>query len=238
MAKKRSKVYFTKETENAIVEYNELDDQTTKSILYKEKIEKPINKLVENIINRFKFPYFADAQSDLKADVVSFLVMNMSKYVQEKGRAFSYFSILAKNYLILGNNEQYKFRKIQHRINIPEGEFAFDIVDEDKQRKQEDDTPEFVTMMVEYWENNLTTVFTKRQEIMIADAVLTLFKRSINIENFNKKALYLMIREMTGLRTQYITAVVNKMREHINVLMEQYNSTGYFDTETCLDEFT
>jgi len=171
-------------------------------------------------------------------DTVSFLVMQMGKYMQEKGRAFSYFSILAKNYLILGNNEHWKLLKQSQRINTNASEYAFDIVDELQNQRQNDDIPEYVRLMLEYWENNLTTVFVKRQEMMIADAVLTLFRRSINIENFNKKALYLMIREMTGLRTQYITAVVNKMREHNDILIEEYNAIGYFDTEMCLDDFT
>lgn len=162
----------------------------------------------------------------------------MNKYQQEKGRAFSYFSILAKNYLILGNNEHWKYKKSSHRIDTNASEHAFDIIDEDQDQKQNDDTPEFVRLMLEYWETHLASVFSKRQEMMIADAVLTLFRRSINIENFNKKALYLMIREMTGLRTQYITAVVNKMREHNDVLMEEYNAIGYFDTKKCLDDFT
>jgi hypothetical protein len=192
---------------------------------------------VESIINRFKFPHFQDASIDLQGDTISFLVMQMHKYQQEKGRAFSYFSILTKNYLILGNNEHWKFKKISQRIDANASEYAFDVIDEAQHRKQNDDIPEFVKMMLDYWENNLTTVFVKRQEMMIADAVLTLFRRSINIENFNKKALYLMIREMTGLRTQYITAVVNKMKEHNVILMEEYNAIGYFDTKMCLEEF-
>lgn len=163
--------------------------------------------------------------------------MQMNKYQQEKGRAFSYFSILAKNYLILGNNEHWKFKKTSQRIDTNASEYAFDIVDEGLEKKRNSDIPEYVKLMLEYWENNLTSVFIKRQEIMIADAVLTLFRRSINIENFNKKALYLMIREMTGLRTQYITAVVNKMRDHNNILIDEYNAIGYFDTEMCLDDF-
>jgi len=234
----RNRIYFTKETENAIVDLNESDDQILKSKIYSEKIEKPLNRLVENIINRFKFPHFKDASIDLQADTVSFLVMQMDKYHQEKGRAFSYFSILAKNYLILGNNEHWKLKKQSHRIDTNASEHAFDIIDELQDIRQNDETPEFVRLMLAYWENNLTNVFSKRQEIQIADAVLTLFRRSVNIENFNKKALYLMIREMTGLRTQYITAVVNKMRVHNDILVKEYNAIGYFDTEMCLDDFT
>ena len=206
-------------------------------MIYKQKIEKPLNKLVENIINRFKFPYFEETHTNLQADVVSFLVLNMHKYIQEKGKAFAYFSILAKNYLILGNNERYKFKKIQQRIDTTEGEYGFDIIDEEQHERFNSDVPEYIDMMLDYWDNNLASVFNKRQEIMIADAVLNLFRRSRNIENFNKKALYLMIREMTGLRTQYITSVINKMREHNTELLRQYNSVGYFNTQMCLDDF-
>jgi len=233
----RNKIYFTKDAENAIVECNEMEDQVKKSKVYRERIEKPLNKLVENIINRFKFPYFQEISENLQFEVVSFLVLNMHKYQQDKGKAFSYFSILAKNHLILNNTDEYKYKKIKQRIDVSENDYVFDIVDEDQERKFNDDVPEFIVLMIEYWENNLSYIFTKRQEIMIADAIITLFKRSHSIENHNKKSLYLMIREMTGLRTQYITAVVNKMREHIIFLQESYNSTGYFDTNDSLDKF-
>ena len=59
--KKKSRIYFGSEAEEAIVEYNKLEDAELKEKLYKEKIEYPLNKLVENIINRVKFPYFFDS---------------------------------------------------------------------------------------------------------------------------------------------------------------------------------
>ena len=195
-----------------------------------------MNKLAENIINRFKFPYFQDASENLQADVISFLILNLDKYDQQKGAAFSYFSILAKNYLILGNQEEYKFRKSQQIIDPGNPEYGFDLVDEDQDRKFNDDMPEFVDLMLEYWDNNIQKIFTKRQEIQIADAILNLFRRAHNVENFNKKALYLMIREMTGLRTQYITTVVNKMRQHNDELKRQFLENGSFNVIESLDD--
>lgn len=235
--KKRRRIYFTQDTENAIVEYNESVNPAKKSKIYENKIATPLNKLVENVINRFKFPYFKEVSEDLQADVISFLIMNMHKYQQEKGRAFSYFSILAKNYLILGNNDYYKIKKMKQRIDIPEGEYVHEIMDEEQDRILNDDVPEFVGMMVEYWDNNLSQIFTKQHEIAIANAIMTLFKHSPTIENYNKKALYLMIREMTGLKTQYITSVVNKMKEHNKLLLDEYNKEGYFDTSESIDDF-
>ena len=222
-------IYFSKAVENAIVEYNETQNFVIKSKIYREQIDKPLKKLVENIINRFKFPYFKLASEDLHAEVVSFLVLNMSKYDQEKGKAFSYFSILAKNHLIMNNTDEYKELKRQRRIDVSDGEHSFDIIDENQDRHFNDDTPEFIEKMIEYWEHNLCYIFTKKQELMIADSIMTLFKRIHLIENFNKKSLYVLIREMTGLRTQYITTVINKMKKHIDHLQTSYNNTGYFN---------
>ena len=55
---------------------------------------------------------------EVKHEVVSFLVMNMHKFKEGKGKAFSYFSIVAKNYLILNNNKNYKMGKIHSKIDV------------------------------------------------------------------------------------------------------------------------
>lgn len=161
----------------------------------------------------------------------------MDQYDQAKGKAYSFFSIIAKNYLILNNTNEYKHRKIQQRIDIIENEYVFDIVDEDQEQKFNDDVPDFVNLMIEYWENNLSYIFTKQNEIKIAHAIISLFNRVHSIESYNKKFLYILIREMTGLRTQYITSVINKMKEHLVVLQKNYNDEGYFDTNDTIDDF-
>ncbi len=80
--------------------------------------------------------------------------------------------------------------------------------------------------MLKYWDQNLTRVFTKKRDIQIADAVLELFRRSRYIENFNKKHLYLLIREMTDCKTHYITKVVNEMKKHQVKMLNDYLDHG------------
>ena len=82
--------------------------------------------------------------------------------------------------------------------------------------------------MVTYWDDNLTKLFRKKRDIQIADAVIELFKRRGDLENFNKKALYIMIREMTDVKTQHITKVVNQMKSHYLQISENYYETGSF----------
>jgi uncharacterized C2H2 Zn-finger protein len=82
--------------------------------------------------------------------------------------------------------------------------------------------------MLAYWDKHLTTIFNKKRDIQIADAVLELFRRSDYIENFNKKHLYLLIREMTDCKTHYITKVVNIMKQHQRKMLNEYLEHGDF----------
>ena len=84
--------------------------------------------------------------------------------------------------------------------------------------------------MLDYWDNNLTNIFKRQKDILVADAVLEIFRRRENIENFNKKALYILIREMTGSKTQHITRIVNMMKKYNSQLMMEFQNTGQIDT--------
>ena len=102
MPRKKSKgrMYFDMDVQNAIIEYNSNpENYSLRNKLYKDEIHPAFDKLSENIINTFKFTYFDDVFDDVKHEVVAFMVMNIHKYDHTKGsKAFSYFSIVAKNY--------------------------------------------------------------------------------------------------------------------------------------------
>ena len=117
--KAKRKVYFGQEVQDAIIEYNESNDSVERNEIYSTRIHKAFDKLAENIINTFKFTYFDYGFDDIKHEVVAFMVMNMHKYNHEKGsKAFSYFSIVGKNYLILYNNNNYKYKQTVLQIAI------------------------------------------------------------------------------------------------------------------------
>ena len=117
MAKKKN-YYFTQETEDAIILYNKEENPVIRNVIYNKHIDYPFDKLAENIIHTFKFYYFDVSPNEVKHEVVSFLVMNMHKFKEGKGKAFSYFSVVAKNYLILNNNANYKKYKTHHDLIV------------------------------------------------------------------------------------------------------------------------
>ena len=221
--KKKSKIYFGTPVQNAIIRYNENDNPVIKNRIYKEHIAAAFN-----LIHTFKFYYFDYPFEEVKHEVVAFLVMQMPKYNVEKGRAFSYFSVVGKNWLILHNNNNYKKMKIHDQITVLD--YNRNVTSEQSVSENDSFQMEFVDQMLEYWDNNITNIFRRQKDILVADSVLELFRRRRNIENFNKKALYIMIREMTGSNTQHITRVINQMKNYYFNMMEEFQQGGKIDT--------
>tara|TARA_B110000967_G_scaffold66748_1_gene68978 strand:- start:72 stop:836 length:765 start_codon:yes stop_codon:yes gene_type:complete len=233
--KKKSKIYFGTPAQDAIVEYNASTDPKERNKIYKERIQFPFEKLAENIMNTFKFSYFDVPKIDIQNEVVSVLIQKIHMFKPDKGRAFSYFSIVAKNHLILQNNGNYKrYKKTELLSKMP---VSWNPEDNFYQDQVGSEYNEFKDLMLQYWDKNLTKVFSKKRDIQIADAILELFRRSQFIENFNKKHLYLLIREMTDCKTHYITKVVNVMKTHQKKMLNEYLDYGSVTDNPDEDEF-
>ena len=230
-AKKGSaRYYFTQKTEDAIIRYNNEKSPAMRNKIYNDHIEAAFDKLCENIIHTFKFYYFDVSSEEVKHEVVSFLVMNMHKFTEGKGKAFSYFSIVAKNYLILHNNNNYKKMKTHDKEDVLDWDRS--IQTEIQQKDTNNAYNEFVSQMLEYWDNNMNVIFRRQKDIRVADAVLHIFRIKGNIENFNKKALYILIREMTQSNTQHITRVINVMKKYQKGIYKEFQVNGFIDTKT------
>jgi hypothetical protein len=222
--KKSKKVYFGPEVDLSIAKYNKEDDYMSRSVIYQREIKRPMEKLVENIIHTFKFYYTDNVPLDqVQHEVVSFLVERLHKFDPSKGsKAFSYFGMIAKNYCILKNKKNYKKLVENKRIDL---DGSIDIEQEDR-----DDQPDldlFFKQYLAYWDNNVSLYYKKEKDQRLAEAFLDLFRKRERIDIFNKKALYIYIREMTNANTQQITKIVKEMKSRWKQMYSDYLELGY-----------
>ena len=209
---KTNTMYFTQETENAIIEYNNTADTDLRSRIYRERIHYAFFKLTENIIHTFKFYYTeVDNIEDLQHEVISFLLSKIHLFDPSKGaKAYSYFGTIAKRYLIINNNKNYKKRVDKIPIeNVNEDEnFSYTL-------HSEESTDEklywFIDQFVEHCTTNIYEIFPKENDAKIADAILELFRKREHIDIFNKKALYIYIRKIIDAKTPKITKIANTL---------------------------
>jgi hypothetical protein len=219
---RKSKMYFTEVTENAIIAYNNEPSVRKRNKVWNEHINKPLFKLAENVINRFKFMYMDGGIVEVKSEVVSFLLTKLPKYTADKGKAFSYFSIVAKNYLIQNNNKNYK--RLINKAGVNHIDWQRNIGSEISNSSTMDGIVDFMEQFIVFYSDRIDTKFRLDRDKAIAYAVMELFKTRDNIETYNKKALYILIREMTGAKTQYITKVVKQIKKEYETLFKKYQT--------------
>ena len=234
MAKKRrpkSKNYFTKDTENAIVRYNNESDPEVRSKIYEREIHYPFFKLTENIIHTFKFYYTeVDEIEHLQHEVITFLLSKIHLFDPAKGaKAYSYFGTITKNYLIVSNTKNYKKRVDKADVIEAEQDERFSYQIDDNPAK--DDLSDFINLFVDHCSENIFELFPKKHDAEVADAILEIFRKRSSIEVFNKKALYIYIREMVDVKTPKITKIANQLYAIFKDNYIFYLNNGYVEFE-------
>ena len=232
----KSKNYFTKDTENAIVRYNNEPDSEIRSKIYRDEIHYAFFKLTENIIHTFKFYYTeVDQIEHLQHEVITFLLSKIHLFNPENGaKAYSYFGTITKNWLIVYNTKNYKKRLQKAPVDelYKDDNYSYNIGEE----KEKDRLSIFLDAYVKYVEERFDKFFPKGNDAQVADAILELFRKRENIEIFNKKALYIYIREIMAshgleVKTPKITKIANRLYDLFKENYIFYLDTGYIDFE-------
>ena len=227
--KKKSKnQYFTRATEDAIVRYNNSTDPEERSEIYRKEIHYAFFKLTENIIHTFKFYYTeVDEIEHLQHEIITFLLDKIHLFDQSRGaKAFSYFGTIVKRYLIIQNTKNYK-KKVD---KAPVEELYHDIkhsYNMDYDPMEKDHLSDFIDEFVFYCTENIYQIFPKEKDAIVADAILEMFRKREVMDIFNKKAIYLLIREMVDVKTPHITRVANQLGDIFKKNFIFYKENGY-----------
>jgi uncharacterized protein YerC len=182
-------------------------------------------KLTENIINKVKPDYIDSSFQDLQTDLVTYLTARLDKFNPEAGKAYSYYTRTSFNYLIAENQKGYtKIKNDALELNIDEQR---NVITEMHNADMRETLEEFMDAYIQYCYDNLNYIFSNPTDIHVADSVLHIFETRENIENFNKKALYIYIRERTGLETTNITRVIKTLKQIYEDNFRQYEQTEF-----------
>ena len=221
--KKKSNHYFTQDTEDAIVAYARTEDISVRTKLYVEHIQPAFNELVDKIVYTYKYTSL-QIINPLKEDCKIWLTTILDKYNPDRGtKAFSYFSVVTKNWFTHKAKKQAKQnkREIHYDSMIREVE----AVTAQSHVSFEDDREDaefwmFLLKEIDSWKDlNL-----KENERKVLNAVEILLTSIEEIDIFNKKAIYLYMREITGLNTKQIVSNLNRLRERFRTFKKKWNN--------------
>jgi hypothetical protein len=182
-------------------------------------------KMAENIINKVKPDYIDSSFQDLQTDLVTYLTARLDKFNPNAGKAYSYYTRTSFNYLIAENQKGYsKLKSNSLEINIDEQRNIMTEIHNDEMREI---LEYFMNAYVQYCYDNLNYIFSTPTDIHVADSILHIFETREHIEDFNKKALYILIRERTNLETTNITRVVKVLKQIYEDKFCEYEQSNF-----------
>lgn len=236
-----SHVFFTKETQEKIIEYITNKDLSLpqRNKIYEKFIDSVFEELVLIMINTFNFKDTGEDVESLVAEVKvklynvledSRVNLELSKgYDDSKGSAYSYFSRTAKNYLIQKQKKNQDLQK-KRTINSIEEEIIFFsenlIINEDI----EVDFNELIEMTSAWFLNNIRTIFEKNEDVKIALSVVEVLKNNYTVVD-DKKSLVYMIKQQCEEDSYRINKVINVMIQAYNQLKNEYLENFYFSKQ-------
>lgn len=223
MNNKKKNYYFIKENEEAIINYAKTNDISERTRLYIKFIEPVFCEMVDKIIYTYKFTTLPDIEF-LKEECKIWLVTILDKFDPSKGyKAFSYFSVITKNWFI---------HKVKKQTQQNKREIHCESISKDLEQKylsekdvylnnrEEKEFWMYLKNEMQSWEENLF----KDNEKKVLRAIIILLDNIEDIEILNKKAFYLYLREITGLSAKQIVINLNRLRTKYKMFRKRWNS--------------
>ncbi len=215
MPRKKSKknMYFTQVHENAIIEYCQPSTTYNRRCeLYENLIQPAFNEMVDKIVFTYRFTTLPNID-ELRQDCKVWLTTILAKYDPNRGsKAFSYFSVITKNWFIhqvkktaKRASREVEYEKVGKEINNAQNISNNPVLEE--------------ILHKEFWQSFYTeleswdTSKMSENETQVYNAIRELFSSVDDLDMLNKKAVYLYLREITGLNTKQIVSQLNKMRK-------------------------
>ena len=230
MAKKRI-VYFTKKTQEGIILYNQSTNPEERSYLYEMYIHKPMRKIIENVIHRYKFHYSdADTMPQYIHDIECRILEKISLYNPEMGRAYSYFSKAVYITLINYNRENYN-RILQKGTydEVDNSDVCYKRHDSNTYMKEELRADYFTEDFVEFVENNIHKHFETKVELATASAILSIISSRYEIDILDRKSIYLYVKNIVNVSNVKFMNVFNVIKTMYNTYRGRYVNEDGFD---------
>ena len=217
---KKNNYYFTQVHEDAIIKYALSGDRMERTKLYVQFIQPAFDEMVDKIIFTYKFNTLPNIDQ-LRDECKIWLTTILDKYDTSKGsKAFSYYSVITKNWFIQNVKKTNKERKRELTIEDAEKEIdeETDTIPNDYERTREND---------EFWSHLMNEINSwekldlRENERKVLNAIVQIFNNIDNIEIFNKKAIYLYIRELTGLNTKQVVSGLSGIKSKYRVFFKE-----------------
>ena len=230
--------YFNESVEEAIQLYNKAETQDERDRLFRI-IYPAISKIAEVMYNKVKPTYMDGEMLDIMMDCTSYLTERMFRIKAGKGKAFSYFTVCARNYYIFHNTRAYT--GVKKTVNLDYLNENWDIADDSSKRIEEmEDSAKLLAAFVDYMDENKEKFVTSKKGNVVVQAVIDFLRDVDSIEDFNRRNIMNDLTEINGYKIDrhYITKLFNRLQVHYSAFSREWKKTGKAISFWDKDELT
>ena len=216
-------MYFTQVHEDAILKYAASDCRKEKTELYVKLIQPAFSEMVDKIVFTYKFTTLPNID-ELRDDCKIWLTTILGKYdVSKKSKAFSYFSVITKNWFIHKVKQRAKRAKREVDYDDAIKELSFEQIvyyDTHQKEREKKEFWQHLELEMDGWGTN----DMNENERKVYEAIRVIMNSVEDIDIFNKKAIYLYFREITGMNTKQIVTQLNKFRKKYKLFKNDWDN--------------
>lgn len=219
------KNYFGPEIDQHIAQYISLPAGSAERDRLYLKIYPALRQLAQNVFYNRKICYYDDSPASAINDCVVFITERLKMYdITRNTNAFSYFNRTAINFFIQLSRKAYNKQIVKE--TLPAVDRARDFNYEEFREETSSQLRDFFDEWIPYMETNCNALFLKKEQT-IAMSILNTFSDRNFFSDYDKKNIYIFIREQAKCSTQCITPVVKKMYNYYKVMKEEYDDVYY-----------
>jgi hypothetical protein len=235
--------YFTTDTDESIEQFQAAETDEVRHAIFDQEIRPAFEKLIENLIYVYRFYSLGDPET-LKRECLTDLYGTIGKYDVNKSndpkkktsKAFSYFNMVAKNWFIARARENSKRNRNESELSVDLDHEAIKhdpslIVSPHEEYLEEKEKWQEFYKAMESWRNDIK----KKNERQVLEAIIFIMKNAEMVTIYNKKAVYLYLRELTGLNTKQIVVSLKKIKALYKDWYDRYHSSGETTDEGSQD---
>lgn len=197
--------------EQAIVIFNTTDDIDERHKVYVTVIQPAFKKLVENIYYTYNFNKILHDFDQIEHELVTHLYEKIDRFDHNKGKkSYSFFGTISKNWLIQKSNSK---KKIIFIDNQDKEDVIYNVsLDKDKEQTKNDSIRDFISLLPDFLKDINFYKNLNKEDRLVLGVILDILENHDMFDIYNKKQLYLYIREATDLPSRKITKTITKIK--------------------------
>ena len=213
--------YWGSEQEEAIVEFNTNEDIEDKHKVFVSIIEPAFRKLVENIYYTYNFNKILWDREQIEHEVMTHLYEKLNKFdISKNKKSFSYFGTITKNWMIQRCNADKNKRFIDDdNQDIIVQNISINAYEENEVNQHNQD---FISGIIEEFDDWDSKDNYNKEDFAVLEIVNDILKNYHRFNIYNKKQLYVYIREATDLPSRKITKSLKKIKINYSDIKEDF----------------